>query len=134
MFGRVVAEKSVPKLLSPDHHRLSEYHRWQAMLRILEIDAVKSVPCTHIFHPFVERLIGTIRREHLDHVFFWNAGDRESKLSDYQTYYNEFREHTSLGGRAPIDFVKNLPSPGTPASTLRWQPTCRWLYKIPVAG
>jgi hypothetical protein len=32
-------------------------------------------------HPFVERLIGTIRREYLDRVLFWTAIDLESKLS-----------------------------------------------------
>src|ERR1700730_17369472 len=31
-------------------------------------------------HPFVERLIGTIRRECLDLLLFWTAGDLEMKL------------------------------------------------------
>ena len=32
-------------------------------------------------HPFVERLIGTIRRECLDRTLFWTAADLETKLS-----------------------------------------------------
>ena len=39
-------------------------------------------------HPFVERLIGTIRREYLDRVLFWTTADLEAKLIDFQHYYN----------------------------------------------
>ena len=50
-----------------------EAHRWTANLRILEIDEIKTVPHVPLSHPFVERLIGTIRREFLDHGLFWNV-------------------------------------------------------------
>jgi hypothetical protein len=49
------------------------------------IDEIKTVPHVPLSHPFVERLIGTIRREFLDHVLFWNARDLERKLVDFQT-------------------------------------------------
>ncbi|MCP4453888.1 MAG: transposase, partial [Planctomycetes bacterium] len=49
----------------------------------------------------IERLIGTIRREYLDHTLFWNATDLERKLSDFQSYYNLHRTHSSLGGDTP---------------------------------
>jgi hypothetical protein len=45
----------------------------QQHLRVMEIEEIKSVPCAPLSHPFVERLIGTIWREYLDRVFFWNA-------------------------------------------------------------
>jgi hypothetical protein len=32
---------------------------------VLEIDEIKSVPYVPVSHPFIERLIGTIRREYL---------------------------------------------------------------------
>ena len=44
-----------------------------ANLRILEIDEIKTVPHVPLSHPFVERLIGTTRREVLDQVLFWNG-------------------------------------------------------------
>jgi hypothetical protein len=40
-----------------------------------------------ISHPFVERLIGAIRREYLDRTLFWTTGDLEMKLLDFQRYY-----------------------------------------------
>ena len=51
------------------------FHRWLANLRVLDIGEIKSVPYAPVSHPFVERLIGTIRREVLDQLFFWNALD-----------------------------------------------------------
>ena len=75
-----------------------------ANLRILEIDEIKTVPHVPVSHPFVERLIGTIRREFLDQVLFWNVRDLEWKLSEFQTYYNEARGHASLQGHTPLAF------------------------------
>src|SRR5262245_22754686 len=64
---------SVPRHLSTDHDPLFEAHRWRANLRILEIDEIKTVPLVPLSHPFVERVVGTKRREFLDHVLFWQA-------------------------------------------------------------
>jgi hypothetical protein len=41
---------------------LYRFHQWQANLRILEGTEIKSVPYVPLSHPFVERLIGTVRR------------------------------------------------------------------------
>jgi putative transposase len=73
MFSTAIRGKGVPRHLSTDHDPLFEAHRSRANLRILEIDELKTVPHVPMSHPFVERLIGTIRREFLDHVPFWNA-------------------------------------------------------------
>jgi hypothetical protein len=45
-------------------------------------------------HPFVERLIGTIRREFLDQTLFWNAVDLERKLEAFKDYYNPWGQNT----------------------------------------
>src|SRR2546429_6550187 len=50
---------------------------------------------------FVERLIGTLRREYLDHLLFWTTSDLEKKLLDFRTYFNNHRTHTSREGRTP---------------------------------
>jgi putative transposase len=68
MFNTIIAGKSLPQHLSSDHDPLFRFHRWLANLRILEVEEIKSIPYVPVSHPFVERLIGTIRREFLDHV------------------------------------------------------------------
>ena len=60
---------------------------------------IKTVAYVPLSHPFVERLIGTIRRECLDFTLFWTAADLEMKLNDFQQYYNGYRAHAGLGGR-----------------------------------
>ena len=67
---------------------LNSSDRWLANSRILEVDEIKSIPYVPVSHPFVERLIGTIRREFLDHVLIWNAIDLERKLEEFRNYYN----------------------------------------------
>lgn len=81
-------------------------------------------------HPFVERLIGSVRRELLDHTFFWTVTDLENKLQAYQSYYNQHRTHSGRDGNTPV----------SPASAkviyineYRWQKHCRGLFKLPMA-
>ena len=83
MFNTAISTKGAPRYLSSDNDPLFRYHRWQANLRILEIGKIKSIRYTPVSHPFVERLIGTVRREYLDRVFFWNSQDLERKLGNY---------------------------------------------------
>ncbi len=103
MFNEAIARTAVPKYLSSDNDPLFTYHRWLANLRILEIDELKTVPYTPISHPFVERLIGSLRRELFDQVFFWNTVDSESRLRSFQLYFNHSRTHASLGGNTPAE-------------------------------
>ena len=105
LFNVAIRGQGTPRHLSTDHDPLFEAHRWQANLRILEIDEIKTVPHVPLSHPFVERLIGTIRREFLDHVLFWNGRDLERKLADFQDYYNAARGHASLDGQTPLAFA-----------------------------
>ena len=50
---------------------------------------------------YVERLIGSIRRECTDHLIVFNAEHLRRILVRYATYYNEVRTHVSLGKDAP---------------------------------
>jgi len=81
--------------------RLYRFHQWQANLRILEVKEIKTVPYVPLSHPFVERLIGTIRRECLD--FFIPVGECHLKriLREWVAYYNRGRPHSSLGPGIP---------------------------------
>jgi hypothetical protein len=75
---------------------MARFHRWQANLRILEVSEIKTVPHVPLSHPFVERVIGTVRRELLDQVPFWGASDLERKLMQFRDYYNDDRASLTL--------------------------------------
>ena len=82
MFNQAISGSDPPKSLSTDNDPLFKSHRWQANLRILDVSEIKSIPYAPISHPFIERVIGTIRREYLDHTPFWNSLDLARKLDD----------------------------------------------------
>ena len=132
MFNRALrGHRWLPKYLSSDHDPLYRFHQWQANLRILEVTEIKSIPYVPLSHPFVERLIGTLRREYLDHMLFWTTADLENKLLDFRSYFNHHRTHTSREGRPP-DPPESQPAANL--SSFRWQPHCRALYQTPVAA
>jgi putative transposase len=132
MFNRAIrGHRWLPKYLSSDNDPLYRFHQWQANLRILEVTENKSIPYVPLSHPFVERLIGTLRREYLDHLVFWTTADLENKLLDFRTYFNNHRTHSSREGRTPVTPVSRpIPS----LRSFRWQPHCRSLYQTPMAA
>jgi transposase InsO family protein len=132
MFNDAITGQPLPKRVSTDHDPLFRFHRWLANLRVLEIEEVKSVPHAPVSHPFVERLIGTIRREYLDRTFFWNAVDLQRKLDEFRDYYNAHRVHRSLDGITPAKCA-GAPSPA-PATLdqYAWRSHCRGRFETPV--
>jgi transposase InsO family protein len=50
---------------------------------------------------YVERLIGSIRREHTDHMIVLNEEHLRRALAKFSTYYNGSRPRVSLGKDAP---------------------------------
>jgi hypothetical protein len=52
--------------------------------------------CTEKFIPIVERLIGSIRRECVDHIIVLGEGHLRRILHAYSGYYSEIRTHRSL--------------------------------------
>jgi transposase InsO family protein len=51
---------------------------------------------------YAERLIGSIRRECLDHFVVFGERHHRHLLASYQEYYNEVRTHLSLHKDAPV--------------------------------
>ena len=132
MFNCAIrGQRGMPKYLSSDNDPLYRFHQWQANLRILEATEIKSIPYVPLSHPFVERLIGTLRREYLDHILFWTTADLENKLLDFRAYFNNHRTHTSLHGRTPDTTASR---PVADLRSFRWQPHCRALYQTAVAA
>ena len=136
LFNKIISGKKPPKYLSSDNDPLYLFHRWQANLRILEIDEIKSVPGYPVSHPFVERIIGTTRREYLDHLLFFNGRDLQNKLDQFQTYYNDIRTHSSLELKTPTAMAFGEASDKNVISIdhYRWKKHCNGLYQLPVAA
>jgi transposase InsO family protein len=134
MFNHAVAGKPLPKHLSTDHDPLFRFHRWLANLRVLDIEQIRSVPYVPVSHPFVERLIGTIRREYLDRVFFWNVADLTRKLAEFREYYNQCRAHRALDGATPAQRAgASSPAPAA-FDCYAWRQHCRGLFQLPIAA
>ena len=62
---------------------------------------VITAPASPWQNPYVERVIGSIRRELLDHVIVINDRHLKRLLSAYLDYYHPWRTHRSLAGDAP---------------------------------
>jgi putative transposase len=69
MFNRAIRGQTAPIYLSTDNDPLCRFPQWEANLRVLEVKEIKTVPYVPLSHPFVERLIGTVRRECLERCF-----------------------------------------------------------------
>ena len=70
---------------------------------------------------YVERVIGTIRRECLDHVIVLNEASLYRHLKSFLAYYHESRTHLSL--------AKNTPEPRP-----MHQPTLGAVVAVPQVG
>ena len=119
MFNRAIGGQTTPKYLSTDNDPLYRFHQWQANLRVLEVTEIKTVPYVPLSHAFVERLIGTLRRECLDRALFWTTTDLEGKLLDFQHYYDEHRTHAGRNGNPPERGV-NADRPLASLSCYQW--------------
>ncbi len=134
MFNSIIGGSTNPRHLSSDNDPLFLFHQWNANLRILDVMEVKTVPYVPLSHPFVERLIGTIRREYLDHVPFWSARDLERKLVSFRDYYNKDRVHRGLDGAPPNEQGETTDRKIAHLDDYRWEERCRGLYQLPVAA
>jgi putative transposase len=74
---------------------------FSSQVRCLGIQEVKIAPRSPGQNPYVERFIGTLRRECLDHVVVLSNAHLRRVLSAYLAYYHEARTHLSLGKDAP---------------------------------
>ena len=136
MLNRIFAGKILPKYLSTDNDPLYTFHQWGANLRVLGIKEIKSVPHTPSSHPFIERLIGTVRREYLDKTLFWGEKDLERKLGEFASYYNEHRVHYAFAdGMTPAEknLGKSLPGP-IDIKNISYEKHCKGLFMTPKAA
>jgi putative transposase len=75
-------QRGMPNYLSSDNDPLYRFYQWKANLRIVKVIEIKTIPYVPLSHPFVERLIGTVRREYLDHMLFWTTKRMREKRAE----------------------------------------------------
>jgi hypothetical protein len=71
-------------------------------LRAMGIRDKPIAPASPWQNGFAERLIGSIRRECLDHIVVSSEGHLRPILQSYARYYNDIRTHRSLNKDAPV--------------------------------
>ena len=77
----------------------------------MNIQPVRTAPRSPWQNAYVERVIGSIRRECLDHVIVLNTAGLHQVVRDYVAYYMRSRTHLAL------DIDTPCPRPVTPPST-----------------
>ena len=74
---------------------------FQDRVKALEIDEVVIAPHSPWQNPYAERVIGTLRRECLDHVVVLSESHLRRIMRRYLHYYHGARTHLALQKDAP---------------------------------
>jgi putative transposase len=85
---------------------------FQRRVQSMAIEQVLSTPRSPWQNPFVERLIGTLRRDYLDHLIILNERHLRRIVARYLDYYHDWRTHLSLSMDAPNPRVVHPPDRG----------------------
>jgi putative transposase len=76
-------------------------HCMRECLKRMGVEEVVTAPRSPWQNPYVERLIGSIRRECLDYVIVFNEAHLRRVLARYFDYYHNSRTHSALDDNAP---------------------------------
>ena len=85
---------------------------WADTATALGIEDVLTAPRSPWQNAFVERFIGSARRECLDHVIVFSAAGLQRLMNLYCGYYEQSRTHLSLNKDAPIPRPVAAPGSG----------------------
>jgi transposase InsO family protein len=87
-------------------------HEFTNRVDHMGITEVKTAPRSPWQNPYVERMIGTLRRDCLDHVIVVGENHLRRILRDYLAYYHGCRTHLSLEKDSPEPRRVELPDQG----------------------
>ncbi len=91
---------TVPRYLLRDRDAIYSA-KFRSRVHSLGIEEVRIAPRSPWQNPYVERLIGSIRRECLDHVIVMNQRHLKRVLTSYFEHYHRWRVHRSLDMDSP---------------------------------
>jgi putative transposase len=83
------------------HDRDLAFQAATASANAMDIEVVRTAAHSPWQNAYVERFIGSVRRECLDHVIVLNASGLRTILKSYIAYYTDSRTHLSLGKDSP---------------------------------
>jgi putative transposase len=111
-------DDSAPEFLLRDRDAIygEEFVR---RVRRMGIREVRIAPHAPWQNPFVERVIGSIRHECLDHFLILNEAHLRRLLRAYLAYYNLSRPHQTLDNNSPHPRDVQPPSRGRITATLQ---------------
>jgi putative transposase len=104
-------DDSAPAYLLRDRDQVYG-ERFRHRVKGMRIEEVLTAPHSPWQNPFAERLIGSIRRECLDHVLVLGESHLRRILARYFSYYHRARTHLSLDKDAPDIRPVELPEAG----------------------
>ena len=104
-------EATPPKYIMRDRDRIYGA-TFRDRLTGMGSEEVLSAPRSPWQNPFVERLIGSVRRECLDHIVVLGERHLHRILSSYFDYYHRSRTHLSLNKDAPVSRAVMSPEIG----------------------
>ena len=102
---------SAPRYLLRDRDRIYG-EPFPAAVHSMGIQEVLTAPHSPWQNPYCERLIGSIRRECLDHFIVFNERGLHRTLKSYFEYYEQSRTHLSLDKDAPLTRAIHPPEMG----------------------
>ncbi len=83
-----------PRYVVRDRDRA--FDEWRHTAKAMGIEEVLTAPRSRWQNAYVERFIGSARRECLDHVIVLSATGLQRIMDLYWTYYEQSRTHLSL--------------------------------------
>jgi len=107
---------SAPRFLLRDNDRIygEEFSNRVTHMGVDEVTTAYRSPWQN---PYVERVIGSIRRECLDHMIVFGENHLRCILDEYADYYNTVRTHQSLDGNSPVPRDVEPPENGRVVAT-----------------
>jgi putative transposase len=99
------------------HDRDTAFTGVVSTIGTMQIHEVVTAPRSPWQNAYVERLIGSIRRECLDHVIILSVAGLQRVLADYVAYYLHSRTHLALDKDPPISRSIAPPSVGPVVAT-----------------
>jgi putative transposase len=105
-------EDSAPSYLLRDRDTVYG-HPFRQRVKGMRISEVLTAPQSPWQNPFVERLIGSVRRECLNHVLVLSERHLRRILTRYFAYYHRARTHLALDKDAPDGRPIERPEVGT---------------------